>query len=132
MNDLSAWTVVSAGIVLIGGYLTHELMHVLPLKVTGANYEIEFAPGDKPLWYNLTVGRVFEFRTETTPVVGIMSLLAPGLLAIPGIVMWAHILRSDYTSASLVVIVATWIVVFLPSLADWAEAWSQLQLLRSD
>lgn len=131
VNDLSPWTIGAAGVVLVGGYLTHELMHVIPLELTGTEYEVEFAPGDKPLWHNLTIGRAFEFETEAPPLLGIVSLLAPGLLTIPGVLMWARFLRSDYVSASLVLIVATWIIVFLPSLADWLEAREQFKHLRA-
>lgn len=130
INDLSPLTVGASVIVLIGGYLTHELLHVIPLAIAGADYEVEFAPGDEPLWWNLTVGRAFEFETETHPAVGLISVLAPGVLTIPGLVLWARFLHSDYVSASLVLVVATWIIVFLPSLADWIEARRQWRLLR--
>lgn len=131
INDLNIWTVGAAGVILIGGYLTHELMHVIPLELTGTDYSVEFAPGEKPLWWNLTMGRAFEFETEATPLVAIVSLLAPGLLTIPGILMWFHILRADYVSASLGLITATWIIVFLPSLADWQETHLQVKTLRN-
>jgi len=130
INDLSWWCVPLLGGLLVGGYLTHELLHVIPLAVTGADYEVEFNPGEKGLLWNLTVGRAFEFRTETSPTIAIVSLLAPGLLLLPGLALWAFILYADYVSLTLALATATWIIVFLPSLADWVETGKEINRWR--
>lgn len=130
INDLSWWCGPLIAVLFVAGYLTHELFHIIPLAVTGTDYEVEFNPGDAHILYNLTVGRAFEFRTKAKPHVSIVSLMAPGLLSLPGWIAWAYILQADFVSLTLVLTVATWIVVFLPSLADWVETAKEINRWR--
>lgn len=129
--DFTIVRVAAIVTVFVFGYLLHELMHIIPLELAGVDYSVEFAPGDAPTWYNLTFGRAFEFETTAHPLIALMSLLAPGILTLPGWYLWAQILQADVVSLSSATFVATWIIVFLPSLADWAEAHAAFRALRS-
>jgi len=129
-NDLSLWCAVLLPGLFVFGYLTHELLHVIPLEATGTWYVVDFAPSDKSMLWDCTFGRAFEFQTDANPRLAIVSLLAPGVLTIPGWIAWAWLLQSSVVSLTAVLFVAMWIVVFLPSMADWVEASRQWQLLR--
>jgi len=130
VNDLSLWCVILFPFLFVFGYLSHELMHILPLALTRTDYSIELCPGEKPVWYNLTVGRAFEIEFTAHPLLAIVSLLAPGLLTVPGWIVWALILQADVVSLTLVLTVALWIIVFLPSLKDWSGTLKQVRVLR--
>ena len=129
--DFTLVRVAAIATIFVFGYLLHELMHVIPLAAAGADYNVEFAPGDAPVWYNLTFGRAFEFETNAHPLIALVSLLAPGILTLPGWYLWVQILQADVVSLSSALFVATWIIVFLPSLADWVEAHAAFRALRS-
>lgn len=117
------------------GYLTHELLHVIPLAASGSEYEVEFNPGEQSLLWNLTLGRTFEFRSEANAAVALVSYLAPIVLALPALPIWSRILQSyatdGYISVYIALFTASWFMVFLPSLSDWVNAVGVIRRLRN-
>lgn len=116
------------------GYLTHELMHVLPLAAAGATYEVEFNPGDRPMWWNLTVGRAFEFRMQTGALLGIIAYMFPLVLWWPAVLEWGRMLwiasNGGQISVTSALFVASWFMIFLPSLSDWVNAYAAAKVWR--
>lgn len=133
--DLTPATALGLVVFWPFAYLTHELLHVIPLAVTRSPVEIEFNPGDAPLWFNLTFGRTFEFRSEAPAGVAILSYLAPLSFAILALPLWYQVLESvqtqGYISITYAIFTASWFVVFLPSLSDWVNTYATLQAWRS-
>lgn len=133
--DFNLWRLFAVGVIWTAGYMVHELLHVIPLQLAGVDYEVEFNPGDSSVLWNLTFGRAFEFRMQTSPILGIISLLFPLLLALPALVAWFDILRvwasGGVVSLFWAVFVASWFMVFLPSLSDWINAHIAYRRLRT-
>jgi len=129
INDLTPLRVGVSLVILLGGYLVHELCHIIPLALARVEYEVTLAPGETPLWHNLTIGRAVQIEFDGPPWLVLSSVLAPGVLTFPGWYLWAELLSSDVISLSSALLVATWIIVFLPSLADWAEAKRQVGIV---
>jgi len=127
---VAPWHLLVVLTIIVAGYPTHELMHMIPLAVFGVNYTVEISPSDRPLWIDLTTGRAVYIESNGPPLVEILSALAPAFLMLPGWYFWMQILFADRVGLSTVLLVGAWIVIFLPSPIDWLEVKRQLTLLR--
>lgn len=128
-SDLTALRAAMIVLVIPFGYVVHELCHAAVLVVTRTPFSVEIAPSDRPDWQDILIGRAVMIRAEegVSPRLGIAFALAPGVLALPAVYLWARILAADVVGVSSLLFVAAWFIVFLPSALDWKQAYACLR-----
>jgi len=124
--DVTVWTLAGALAIIGVGYAVHELAHILPLWLSGAEWSARLFPTDRPWYLDATVGQMVEIRHTAGPRVALMSLLAPGLLALPGLWAWGTALLQPTASVAELTLIGAWVAVFLPSAKDWIGVWTVL------
>jgi hypothetical protein len=129
VNAVEAWHLLVVLVIIIGGYLTHELLHIIVLELFGIDYTVHISPSDRPLLVDVTTGRAVLIDSDGPAIVEIASMLAPGLLTLPGWYYWIQIVYADRVGLSTILLVGAWIAIFMPSPIDWLGVYRQLKLL---
>lgn len=125
-GDVSLLEVVTAIALFATGYVLHEAMHVLPLKLWGHDYRVSILPtpeGGSRL-VALFVGRVVKIDMLDRPPRShvIVSALMPGVLAIFPLTALTLALAYPVVDIGTGLIILAWFSVSIPSAADWLTA----------
>lgn len=123
LNDLSGPILALLLVVFGFGYITHEFMHLLVLRLAGVKYDITYA-GDTLARSVLRFGQAIDIETEPIPpALAVAYALAPGVLMLPGWWVLLTVYQQPVWRLSWLLGAAVWIIVFMPSTVDWRDAW---------
>lgn len=130
---------VSALLLTLGiGTVAHELTHATVLRALGIPYELEWFPrhngkatlntGVLGVWATVTP----QSLSEDVPTWGLqLSALAPLMLTLPVLLMFAGLLPDPLESGSIpyVVVTITWLGCAIPSPQDFSLFWHADQVI---
>lgn len=122
-GDISLLEGVTAVAIFVTGYVIHEVLHVIPLKLLGHEYTIEILPtkeGESKL-YALFFGTVVGIAILDNPPRSHVacSALAPSIMAVFPVTGLFFVFLYPVVDIGTALVLLAWFSVSIPSARDW-------------
>jgi len=112
------WDVLGMGaLAFVAGYLVHELLHMVPLWLAGAEYEMRVGTPEDGVLKGLFL-RGVRIQSDTDGALTAVSAAAPLVAFIPALLVYVAVLLNPNATFGAIMVTGAFLVASAPSIVD--------------